>query len=384
MCYYTVIYEGDIVDKFSLIEKYLEFNRRFSFDKEDLRRNIELGKRKLQNNNLSRKMRQNIKIDIATFERFLKDDFEYKNDGCYEYSTPSNIDKLRDFILVKMQKQYNMLGYDIIKFIIELSEMRIFEENLATSNATMLAMDEQIELLFKNYEKNSPKFLLPAKEIILDEKVHQIQIIEDEDSYCHYDSISGRSYLLINNTDAPCIFNHEVEHAIEEYFKYHTNYIYDELGAILNEMLFNEEIFKYKGYLLEGDFDFRLDEFGYLLKSISEYFKVLLFFAGKNFNVSTNEMIQAFVGSGVVSKKDIFEYLTEDIATNWVETQMGYLFSFLKALELRELFINSNTDSFYILERYLKSKKFVFRKPKDGYMLYERYIDDVKTKTRKK
>ena len=52
MCYYTVIYEGDIVDKFSLIEKYLEFNRRFSFDKEDLRRNIELGK-KLKENYIS-------------------------------------------------------------------------------------------------------------------------------------------------------------------------------------------------------------------------------------------------------------------------------------------------------------------------------------------
>lgn len=376
--------EGDFMHDDSLIEKYLEFAKRWSFDKDYLRDVIILGKKKLENKNLSRRKRQSIRIDIDTFERFLLDDFELKSSDSYAFSTPNNIDKLKDYILVKMKKQYDMFGVDAINFIIDLNDTGLFEESKGISDITELSISEWVELIIKNYEKNLPKFVLPAREILLDDEVKQIQLIETEDSYCHYDYITDKSYILVNMTDAPCIFNHEVEHAIEEYFRYHTNYLYDELGAILNEMLFNEELYKLKGCLFFGDYDFRIDESAYLLNSVCDYFKVLLYFATRNFDVSTNEFVDTFVKYGIVDENNVLEYLSEDIATNYMEGNMGYLFSFLKAVELRELFINSNRDAFYILEYYLKNKKFVFRKPKDGFMLYNRYIDDVKSRVRKK
>ena len=283
-----------------------------------------------------------------------------------------------------MKKQYDILGEDTIRFIIALYEEEIFEETRGITDITKLSMEEQIELIIKNYERNILKFVNPAKEILLDDRVKQIQVIDEEDSYCHYDSITNKSYILVNILDAPCIFNHEVEHAIEEYYNYSTHFLYDELGAILNEMLFNEEIYRLNGYLYEGDYDFRLDETDYLLKSVYNYFKIILLFAGKNFNISTDELIDTFVKYEGTSKMLVLEYLREDIATNWMEGNIGYLVSFLKAVELRELFINNNQDSFYILEHYLKNKKFVFRKPKDGFMLYNRYIDDVKSRVRRK
>lgn len=368
----------------NLMNEYLAFSNKWSFDKDYLRTVIDDGNKMLENKDLSRRARQAIKVDIETFSRFIDGDFELKSSDCYNFSTPNNIDKLRDCILFRMKKQYNILGEDLIKFIIDLSETSIFEEVRGISDITKLSMDEQVELIIKNYERNALKFVKPAKEIIIDNGVKQIQVIDSEDSYCHYDYITRKSYILINMLDAPCIFNHEVEHAIEEYYRYHTNILYDELGAILNEMLFNEEIYKMNGCLFEGDYDFRLDEAAYLLKSVSNYFKILLIFASKNFNISTDELIDRFVNYEKASKMLVLEYLREDIATNWMLGNIGYLVSFLKAIELRELFLNSNKDSFYIFECYLKSKKFMFRKPKDGFDLYIRYVEEVKSRVKKK
>lgn len=365
-----------------LIKKYLEFHKRWSFDKDYLRSVIDKGVRMLESNNLSRKARQFIRIDIETFSRFLNDDFELRNADCYKFSTPNNIDKLRDYILLKMKRQYNILGEDLIQFIIELNDLEIFEQTSGISDITQISLECQTELIIKNYEKNAPKFVNAAKEILLDDKIKQIQIIDNDDSYCHYDYITEKSYILVNMTDAPCIFNHEVEHAIEEYFRYPTNYFYDELGAILNEMLFNLELYKVNGYLYTGDYDFRLDENAYLIKSVSEYFKILKIFASKNFNISTSELINTFLEFEKTSEMLVWEYLREDIATNYMEGNIGYLLSFLKAVELRELFVNKNRDSFDIFEHYLKNKKFVFRRPKDGFDLYKRYIGDVKSRVR--
>lgn len=364
------------IDRKSLMDEYLGFNAKWSFDKEYLKKVIELGKKRLENNNLSRRERQSTRIDIETFSRFMNNDFELKSDS-YNFSTPKNIDKLSEYILFKMKRHYDILGEDTIRFIIDLYEECIFEEVRGISDITKLSLEEQTELIIKNYERNIPKFVNPAKEILLDDSVKQIQVIDEDDSYCHYDSITNKSYILVNMLDAPCIFNHEVEHAVEEYYNYPTHFLYDELGAILNEMLFNEEIHRLNGYLCEGDYDFRLDEASYLLNSVYSYFKILLEFASKNFNISTNELIDTFIKYDITEENTILEYLSEDIATNYMEGSMGYLFSFLRALELRELFINKNNDSFYIFEHYLKSKKFVFRKPKDGFMLYSRYIDSV-------
>lgn len=375
---------GDIMQGKSLIDDYLEFSKKWSFDKDYFRKVIDIGKNMLENKKLSRRERQSIRIDIEIFSRYILDDFELKNADCYNFSTPKNIDKLRDYILFKMKRQYDMLGEDTIRFIIELNEAGIFEETRGITDITKLSMEEQVELIIKNYERNIPKFVKPASEIMLDNNVRQIQVIDDEDSYCHYDYITRKSYILVNMLDAPCIFNHEVEHAIEEHFNYSTHFLYDELGAILNEMLFNEEIYRLNGYLYEGDYDFRLDGSCYLLNSVYSYFKILLSFASKNFNISTNELIDIFLKFKKIDEKYVLEYLREDIATNYMEGNIGYLVSFLKAVELRELFINNSKDSFYILEHYLKNKKFVFRRPKDGFMLYNRYIDDVKSRVRRK
>lgn len=358
---------------------------RWHFDKNYLNNIIVEGKKILDVSKLTRRIRQSIKIDIETFQNYILDDYEMKSLTSYNQSVPNDIDKLKEYILMKMKKQYDILGRDFIIWILNLADSGIFEQNYYdNSNTTELSTSEVVELTIKNYENNFPKFLDIANKIILDDSIKQIHFYDGDDSYCHHDSITGESYILINPLSATCIFNHEVEHAIEDKLMYPTNYFYSELGPVFSEMLFNEELYKNRGYLEMGDFDFRIDEADYLLSDTYSYFHILLMLASKNFNVSTSEFLQLFSNYMELEPCLLIEYLREEIASSCMEQNMAYLFSFLKAIELRELTMNSNNDMLYIFEHYLKNKKFYFHRPMDGYNIYSRYIEEVKQKVRKK
>ena len=60
---------------------------------------------------------------------------------------------------------------------------------------------------------------------------------------------------------------------------------------------------------------------------------------------------------------------------------MNYLFSYLKAIELRERTIITKRTGDSILEPYINSNKFKFYPPKDIF-IYERYIEEMKGKTK--
>ena len=63
-----------------------------------------------------------------------------------------------------------------------------------------------------------------AKNIILDEKIKQIHFAEC-DPYCHHSTITKSSFIIIDPDEAPCLFNHELQHAIEAKFKYKTSFM---------------------------------------------------------------------------------------------------------------------------------------------------------------
>lgn len=357
---------------------------KWHFDKKHLNNIIVEGKRMLDVSELTRRMRQSIKIDIETFQNYILDDYEMKSLTSYNKTIPKDIDKLKEYILIKMKKHYDILGRDFIIWILNLADSGIFEQNYCGEDTTELSTSEVVELTIKNYEKNFPKFLDFARKIILDDTIKQIHFHDGDDSYCHHDSITGESYILIDSLSATCIFNHEVEHAIEDKLMYPTSRFYFELGPIFSEMLFNEELYKKKGYLESGDVEFRIDETDYLLDELFSYFNILLFLASKNFNLSTSEFLQLFSNYMELEPCLLVEYLREEIASDSMIENMTYLFSFLKAIELRELTMNSKSDMLYVFEHYLKNKKFYFHIPKDGYNVYSRYIEEVKQKVRKK
>lgn len=363
------------------MQKTLSTSENWNFDKEFFKTVVSQGKETLNSNNLSRRKRQSLRIDIETFERFIQGDFDFKFSESYRISLPKNIDKLKEYILTKMAKQYKTLGKELIIWLIALSEENIFNiESYGNNNISELTIDEQAELTIKNYEKNSHKYLEIVKKIICDKSIKQIQAAIDVGSYCHHDSITGQSFVIVDQEGEACIFNHEIQHAVEMLYKYKTNPLFCELGPIYHELLFNDELYKSQGYLENGDYYFRIEEFDILLKSISEYLQVVLLFANKNFDISTNEFLNTFIDIEKIDPVLLEEYLREEVASSEKIEDMNYIFSFLKAIELKEK--NNNQTEF--LEHYIDRKKFNFNIPKDNFKVYERYIEEISQKTRKR
>lgn len=373
------------MEKETSLLKELAKKDKWSFDKVYLSDAIAKGKEALASNKLSRRMKQHIRIDIETFERFIQDDFEFKSSSSYKVSLPNDIDKLKEYILSRMSKQYKMLGESLIKWVIDLSDARIFKDTYSRSwDITEIPLEEQVELIIKNYENNSTKFLESAKKIILEPTVKQIQVLDFCDPYCHYDAITQNSYLIIDTSETACLFNHEVQHAVENQLRYNTNRLYWELGPIYYEMLFNEELYKSKGSIKVGDYAFRLDDAIYLLDVLYGYLKILLLFAEKNFNISTKEFLNTFQTTKKIRPNLLDFYLREEVANDDLFEDMKYIFSILKAIELREKRINSATNQQEVLESYLKRKRFQFQIPQDGFKVYERFIEEMNQKVRTK
>lgn len=61
---------------------------------------------------------------------------------------------------------------------------------------------------------------------------------------------------------------------------------------------------------------------------------------------------------------------------------MTYLYSYLKALELREEALSSKQDVAYILEPHLKSKKLTFTPDKEKFKVYKRFQEEMYSKTK--
>jgi len=359
-------------------------NEKYCFDKEHLLNAIKKGEHILQSGKLSFNRHRAIKQDIETFKRYLNGNFEMVYINSYNRVLPNDFKGLKDYILGRMQKQYKILGKDLILWVMRLAQAEIFLDNdELTLDTSDLSFESRIELTIKNYEKNSERALTVAKDILLDDTIKQIQLVDDFGSYCYHADITKNSYLIIEREEIPCVLNHELEHCVERKLNYHPHMFYGELGSIYYEMLFNDELYKSRGYLVGPDVLSRIDEVGYLLETLYTYFKVMLLFASKNFDVSLKEFSQAFIEIDGVIPDLLEEYLREEIASDEILDNMNYLFSFLKAIELREKRIITNSSQFNILDHYLKLQYCYFGIPSDGFSVYDRYMEEMSQKVRK-
>ena len=81
-----------------------------------------------------------LQIDIDIFSRFLVDDYSMDDPDSYQISVPKKIDRLKDLVLNRMIKQYNIIGEDTIRFIIgTLTFILIFIFKSSLSTAGLIA-----------------------------------------------------------------------------------------------------------------------------------------------------------------------------------------------------------------------------------------------------
>lgn len=357
---------------------------KWNFDHKFIEDVISKGYVLLDDPKLSKSKKKNIRTDIATFKRFLNGDFENRVNPIS--NPPYDIEKLKTYILKRMETQYHNLGPEMILWTMDLCYADIFNLN-SHNKKTQLSLDEQVDLTLENYSENSKRFLSTAKPILSNDIIKQVQKAPSYigTSYCYHDEITDLPYLIVNPKQAPWVLNHETEHAIEELRKLESHRYYSELGPIFFEILFNDILYKQQGYLNKGDYADRIEDTKEQLLVLYHYFDIMLTFAGMDFKVPTTTFVQEFqkicedeTDEGLIS------FLREEIATPDIVDDMSYVYSYLKAIELREQALSSKQDCAYLLDPYLKSKKFVFNPTSESFNTYRRFTEEMQAKTKVK
>lgn len=354
---------------------------KWQFSNEYMENLVNKGAVLLTNPHLSDYKKELIRNDMNTFKRYLMGDFE-------NYQTMSEdgipVGKLYKYALYKMKKQYETLGEGLIDFIINLDYERIFEVR-DYYYQTELSIDSQVKLTLENYEKHSKLYWKYADKMLSQESIPQVQLVEELgcSSYCHYSHIARLPFLIIDPSEFPSITNHETQHGIEFALGIYSDNIFRELGPIYFEMLFTDLLCESQGFLLPGDYGERISDTYFALRYLSEYFEVIKVFATTDFKVSMDKFHFTFLEKMDVPPENIQPYLVEEIISNKIDNDMCYLFSHLKAIELRDNTKEFDGDSFYILEPHITSQVFDFETQGKSFKIYESYVNEMNEKTKK-
>jgi len=108
-----------------------------------------------------------------------------------------------------MKSIYYTLGEDLINWLIDLKNTRMFEQNYHFEDA-LVPIEKQLEYTLKNYELHSLTLLPYGKDLFFN-KTSQIHIEKSFEctSYCEYFKILDKSLLLLDPDEAGYILNHE-------------------------------------------------------------------------------------------------------------------------------------------------------------------------------
>lgn len=355
---------------------------KWSFDKQFLINCINKGNILLENPNLTKSDKTNIKFDLLVFKQFLNDNFEYLELG--KPKTYKTIEEVKERVLNKMKKHYTLLGENLINWIIALEQTRIFDIPIK-GNKTNLPVEKQAQLTILNYQTHSNILLQHAKNLLSPHPTNKIQIVKELEtsSYMHFSSTTRLPYLIINPEEAPWVLNHEIEHGIENIASYTPHKIYEELGAIYFELLFTDLLYKEQGYINPGDCFERTIDTLYDLSFLAEYLEIVKIFAKINFEVPTNIFKQVFLDNLDINEEELLQYLNEEIINDGIDLCIQYSLSYLKAIELREITKTYQGDILNLLLPYLKNKRFKFIPPENYYSIYQKYLEETEQKTKK-
>lgn len=345
----------------------------YEFDEQFLKETIKKGEKLLADQTLSKKRRGDIEDSIKTFQNFLNEDYELYPK---EVPSPKNIHSLKNQLLQNMRFCYNHLGEDAITWMLYLADSDVF--TIPTNyDETELSMDEQVSLTLRNYEKVSPAYLHLAQKIIGSTnppQIHEADYLGDS-SYVHDCAISHLPFIIIDTADAPWIFNHEIQHAIESLKRYKTNLFYTELGSQFMELPFLERIYEYQGFVNSEDYASRVVETQDRLTDLKPYLQTILLFAKKDFIIPTDEFIETFADTEDLDEEMVYYNLLAEYIDTDKNPDIYYTISYLKAIELYEHTMPLGLDAETILKPYLKRPKFNYQRPEEGPKVYEKFLN---------
>lgn len=351
---------------------------KWKFNKEYLEKLIKKGKILLKSNKISEKNKKHILEDINRFSNFLNEDFDNHESYVETKQERINFELIKLKVLSRLKAIHSILGNNLIEWIINLDEEKVFGYSYL-SKRSIISINKQKELTLQNYKKNSLYLYEYANKMLNDKNSH-IQLVNnlENSSYCYFSTITKSPFLVIDPFEFPFVLNHELEHGIEYSLNIFMHPFYDELGSVYFESLYLDLLYKEQGFLYPYEAFQRINDVNETLSKISKLLLIIKVLEKNNFNISDKEFISIFINFNLCSKENLLNFLTEEIINYGIYTDLCYLFSTLKSIEL--CIKDKHYDKFDILKKYIKTNKFIFVPNKKLYNTYYDYINKLDRK----
>lgn len=362
---------------------------KWTFDKKLLEEGIEKGQIALNDEKLSLTDSIGIEQDLEFFHNMLMGNLSNQNPNLYYYEDMDledddiSFEELKEETLNRCREYHSTIGTRAINLIIKLCEEEIFyiPSELPIDS---LSMDEQVEYTIKNYEKHAKDFLEKAKELLLVDKPRFVQMSKKNDitSYVHYSSILEEPFLVINPNERTSILNHEIEHAIELSKRLDNvdNDIYCEVGSIYFELLFCDLLYEQTNKRYSSDFQERVYETTTTILNLYPIFRFIKEIHKRNYTINDDTFIRLCEEYlNINSLEELTEFIDITFSYKYVIEQIRYVFSHLKAIELREQTIRTKRSSQDLLLESIK-RPLTYTKPNEKIKIYQRYLNEIERK----
>lgn len=299
-----------------------------------------------------------------------------------------DLEILKPLFLQKSKRDYNKIGNELIKFVISLSEKNIVTLDKHESYIKYVMPDEIINTTLKIYDSYLPdlsgqaRFIINNKNNLINFSLESF--IESECFYiCQLPFINVCEYQK-----NPYDFIHELQHGIEKTLNYNTHLYFKEVGPILLETLYIDYLVNSNDENAATLYFHRINECSYILEYLNKYFNCILELQKFNFNVDMPKFIE------ILKKNKLFDSKRANIVNILCESDiyelLMYLLSFLKSLELRNVFYQNKNEGFKLLNGLLNSKENIVLNINDISLNYENYLLEIcqkmnsKKRTKKK
>ena len=360
---------------------------RFEFDRKFLEDTVSMLKAKLGDESLSIIDKCNVDNDLYFFQNMLKGNFvntcdeEDFDEDVFDDDLDDDytIDDCVEMFISKCRELYDILGIRAINLIIKLYEKNIFYYP-KFQEKVVLPIEEQAEYTIKNYERNSRKLLVPASSILFPKDHPHIQCVDsfDESSFCYYSEVLREPFIIVDPENGESILNHEVEHACESIIGIGKKIDFQEVGSIFHELLFCDLLREKVGDKYSTAIPDRIVESTCFIRRLYPLFLIIKELQKRHFEVSSDELFELCSKYDLLDEETTFyEYVVDNVMRGGIDTMVNYLFSHLKAIELREKAIRTGRDSLDLLVEEM-SRPLTYRSSDDKILIYKRFLDENK------
>lgn len=352
------------------------------FNEKFIKNTIDKGMVLLKNPIIPLNQRRSIKNDIYIFKEFLSSNFD-KVQQSSSNTLFNSVEQLKRVVLKTMEKQYKILGREMISFLITLNETFEIDVYNVLQSGPDLTIEEQAQETLEMYKQYSERLYIEARKIIFN-KTPQIHVNYDLDfnSWGFYSCILKEYLLIIDPSESSSVLTRELQKAIEYSMGFNPNYLSDELGSIYFEMLFNDQMFsKYR--VFSKEYYDRLCAFKLHLQQISPYLELVLLFSDSKFKIETESFLECFKDLTPIKYEDTIKYINKEIISSKMESSIKYCVSFLKAIEFRKKTHQNKEIGVGEFINCLSAKKEKYSVPESGIVLCKNFSEEVYQKSKK-